>query len=93
MLRYATAELVERRTDERGMVALTFATDAGGPFEVAFDGRLGALVVPPEARVLSREEAGGMSVLVIEATGSEATLLLEVASDADGRSWGARSMG
>ncbi len=74
VLRYATAELVDRRTDDRGTVALTFAIDPGGSFEVALDGALGGLASGPGVGSLSWEAADGGAIVVIEASGPEVTL-------------------
>ncbi len=73
-LRHATAELIDRRTDAEGAVVLTFAGDATDPIEVALDGHIGALVLPPGAILLSREDADGGTILVIEAGAPEITL-------------------
>ncbi len=53
---------------------LTFAGDATDPIEVALDGHIGALVLPPGAILLSREDADGGTIVVIEAGAPEITL-------------------
>ncbi len=75
-LRHATAELVERRTDDAGNVQLTFATEVGEPFEVALEGSVAELALAGGERIVGHPDAADAVVFVVEPTGTEVALMV-----------------
>ena len=78
-LRYATAELVERRTVADGTVQLGFAAAVGETFEVALEGRVGEVSVSggtlaQEPHDQEPHDQYGAVTLVIEVTAPEVAL-------------------
>ena len=78
-LRHATAELVERRTDDAGNVQLTFATEVGEPFEVALEGSVAELALAGGERIVGHPDAADAVVFVVEPTGTEVALMVGAA--------------
>jgi beta-galactosidase len=77
-LRHATTELVDRRSAPDGTVSLTFASQPGGPFELAIAGFAGRIAVSGGGLVGESTEAGVVRLFVIQPESAEVEVRLTV---------------
>jgi beta-galactosidase len=75
-LRYATAELIERREDPAGTVRLAFAARVGEQVEIAREGPIGPIGLEHARLAGEKRPEGEMAVLVVEALAREVTVAL-----------------